>query len=182
MNRIKTTALLLLLSFGLAACGGSGEKPATDDNPYNLSDNLLEKEQIIQNAVFTDLDGNDVKLADFKGKVVVVDFWETWCGPCLQVFPIMDSLMTEYPEDFVVLATNLNSSDTRSDVLNFRDSKDYDFEYVLDSNSAGPEVIEMGIPFKLFFDPEGRLIRAELGLSGSEYEKTKAIIEEHKES
>lgn len=182
MKRIKSASLLLLLSATLMACGSSGNKAGSEGNPYNLSENLLEKEQVIQNATFTDLDGNEVKLADFKGKVVMVDFWETWCGPCLQVFPIMDSLMTEYPEDFVVLATNLNSSDTRTDVLNFRDSKDYDFDYVLDSNSAGPEVIEMGIPFKLFFDPDGRLIRAELGLSGSEYEKTKAIIEEHKES
>ena len=43
-----------------------------------------------------DLDGNEVKLADFEGQVVIVDFWATWCGPCLQEMPTWVDLQSRY--------------------------------------------------------------------------------------
>jgi thiol-disulfide isomerase/thioredoxin len=123
-----------------------------------------------------------VKIADFKGKVVLIDFWETWCGPCLQVFPAMDSLQNEYPDDFVVLAVNLTSSDTIEEVRSFKEKNDYEFEYVADANGVGDQVITLGIPFKVFVDPQGFLIKAELGLTGKDYQDTKEIIEQNKTS
>lgn len=135
-------------------------------------------------AEFEDLEGNTVSVSDFEGKVVLFDFWETWCGPCLQVFPAIDSLQNEYPDDFVVVTVNLVNSDTPEDVKNFRENNDYTFKYVLDVNNVGEEIISLGIPFKVFMDPEGYLITTELGSAGTEgdYQKAKEIIEQNKTS
>ena len=152
------------------------------ENPRDLTEEEQRIDSVIWNSSFQDLDGNEVTIADLEGKVVLIDFWETWCGPCLQVFPAMDSLQNEYPDDFVVLAVNLTSSDTIEEVRSFKEKNDYEFEYVADANGVGDQVISLGIPFKVFVDPQGYLIKAELGLTGRDYQDTKEIIEQNKTS
>lgn len=174
-----TEIVLVLLIFGLLTVSCSNSER---NNPRDLSKQEQQIDKTIWNSTFQDLEGNEVSVQDFQGKVVMVDFWETWCGPCLQVFPVMDSLQNEYPDDFVVIAVNLNDSDTIEDVKSFRQKNDYDFIYTVDGNNVGDEVITLGIPFKVFLDPEGYLIKAELGISGNDYEETKEIIEQNKTS
>ena len=56
-----------------------------------------------------DLDGKPVSLADFKGKVVLVDFWATWCPPCVSAFPLLHQLARENKDKgLVVLGVNLD--------------------------------------------------------------------------
>ena len=88
-------------------------------NSRQLSEEETRIDSILSSAIFEDFEGNEVTLSDFKGKVVLVDFWETWCSPCLAVFPAMDSLKTEYKEDFEVVAVNLLSIDTKEEVEQF---------------------------------------------------------------
>lgn len=152
------------------------------ENPRDLGEQDKHIDEVIWNATFYDLEGNEVSIKDYAGKVVMVDFWETWCSPCLQVFPAMDSLQREYKDDFVMLAVNLNNSDSKEDVAEFKNNNEYTFKYILDKNSVGAEVITLGIPFKVFIDPEGYLIKAELGLSGNDYNDAKEIIEQYKTS
>lgn len=179
MYKIKiTAAAVLIAAFSLSCSSGKEDRKP----PRELTAEELKIDKIISQASFQDLEGNDIAIADLKGKVVVIDFWETWCGPCLQVFPVMDSLQNEYPDDFVVVAVNLNDSDTPEDVRAFKAKNDYGFQYAIDNNNVGDEVITLGIPFKIFMDPEGYLIKAELGITGSDYEDTKEIIEQYKTS
>ncbi|HET8865430.1 MAG TPA: redoxin domain-containing protein [Gracilimonas sp.] len=176
---MKFTCLTFLTIFLLFIISCNTENR---ENPRELNAEEQNIDRAISEAVFEDLQGNEVTTSDFRGKVVLIDFWETWCGPCLQVFPAMDSLQKEYPEDFIVVAVNLNNSDTAEDVRNFKANNDYRFDYVLDVNKVGDEVITLGIPFKVFLDPQGYLIKAELGLTGNDYEDTKEIIEQNKTS
>lgn len=178
MTNLIFTLTLLLISVFFLSCG------ETRNNPRELSDENKVIDETVWNATFTDLEGNDVKVADFEGKVVLFDFWETWCGPCLQVFPTMDSLQNEYPDDFVVVAVNLNNSDTIEDARSFKDKNEYDFVYTLDTEKVGDEIIKLGIPFKVYIDPDGYLIQTELGSVGPEgdYRKAKEIIEQNKTS
>jgi thiol-disulfide isomerase/thioredoxin len=136
-------------------------------------------ESIIENAVFTDLDGNEVKVSDFKGKVLIIDFWESWCGPCLQVFPSMDELRREYPDHFEVLAVTVGMSEGPEDAREFAEKNGYDFNWLYDQNDVFTRLGGHGIPFKAFVDPDGNFIKMEMGSYGREgdYNKTKEIIE-----
>ncbi|HBX66809.1 MAG: hypothetical protein CL670_07775 [Balneola sp.] len=177
MIYLRTACSVLFLTALFVSCNSN-----VRENPRDLTEEEQRIDSVIWNSSFQDLDGNEVTIADLEGKVVLIDFWETWCGPCLQVFPAMDSLQNEYPDDFVVLAVNLTSSDTIEEVRSFKEKNDYEFEYVADANGVGDQVISLGIPFKVFVDPQGYLIKAELGLTGRDYQDTKEIIEQNKTS
>lgn len=178
---MKTSVLVITMAAILTfvSCTDSDR-----NNPRDLTPEEQNIDNTIWNATFQDLEGNEVTAADFQGKVVLFDFWETWCGPCLQVFPTMDSLQNEYPDDFVVVAVNLNNSDTIEDVQSFKDKNNYDFVYTIDTEKVGDEIIKLGIPFKVYLDTNGYLIQTELGSVGPEgdYRKTKEIIEQNKTS
>ena len=57
-----------------------------------------------------DLEAREIALENFKGKIVLLDFWATWCSPCRMTMPVVEKLSREYPDDVVVLAVNLRES------------------------------------------------------------------------
>lgn len=173
-NRItKFTTLMIaaIIAVGLIAVNNTVEAQS-DEN----------RSEIIENATFKDLDGNKVATSEFKGKVVLVDFWETWCGPCLQTFPTMQKLLEEYPEKFAVLAVTPGFNDTKEDAENFIKKNDYDFTFVIDENSkVSKELGIRAIPFKIVLDSNGEFVKTIVGSKGSEkdYKSTKKLIEKH---
>lgn len=177
MRRTQLLAFAAIILFITSSCANKSQ------NPRELSEEEARIEAALQRASFFDMQGEEVYLADYAGKVVLIDFWETWCGPCLMVFPAMDSLKKEYGDKFEVLAVNTLTADTKEDIEEFISDNDYNFEFSLDLNDVGGEVISLGIPFKVFIDPNGFLIKAELGSAGTEgdYLKAKTIIEDNKE-
>src|SRR3989337_2651577 len=59
-----------------------------------------------------DINGKKVSLTDFKGKVVLINFWATWCGPCKAEMPSLNSLYSTFKnEGFVVLAVSIDTSE-----------------------------------------------------------------------
>lgn len=63
--------------------------------------------QAAPNFKLQDLTGQQVSLNEFKGKIVMLDFWATWCGPCRMTMPVVESLQKEYAGTMVLLAVNL---------------------------------------------------------------------------
>lgn len=136
----------------------------------------------VEQASFTSLDGDTVSVADFKGKVVMIDLWETWCKPCIASFPTLQKLQNEYPDNFVVLAVTPGFTDTIKDARAFSEEHDYNFTYLMDANQLHQKIGVQGIPFKLFVDAEGNFIKKSVGSYGpdEDYKKIKQIIEKHK--
>lgn len=134
--------------------------------------------EIIENAVFTDLDGNEVTLEDLRGKVVLIDFWESWCGPCLVVFPAMQELREAYPEHFEVLAVTVGITEGPAEALEFSEKHGYDFRFVYDENKISWDLGIHSIPYKIYIDPEGNFIKQELGTRGrdGDYENARELI------
>lgn len=162
------TILTLILIF--VSCGSGSEKSEETSDP----------KAIIENASFVTLDGERVSVSDFYGKVVLVDFWETWCVPCLQAMPTFQQVLEEYPDVFVVLAVSPGWSDTPEDVRKFKEEYGYDFIWVLDENEIATKLQIAGIPYKVFISPDGKHITTELGAGGHqrEYSKIIGILEE----
>ncbi len=183
MGKVPTRIFYILLMGFLISCNASEEKQTeAKSNPSNAEPQTAA--EYVQQASFTDLEGNEVPISKFEGKVVMIDFWETWCKPCLASFPTLDQLQKEYPESFVVLAVTPGFTDTAEDARSFAQEHDYDFHYLMDSNNLHQKLGVQGIPYKVFVDPDGKFIKEEMGSSGpqADYRKVKKIIEEHKKS
>lgn len=177
MKKISVLGILLF-SLVLTGCGGESESQAEAE--VQNQENQTE-ESIVENAVFTDLDGNEVSIDEYEGKLVLVDFWETWCGPCLQVFPAMQDLRDEHPDKFEVLAVTVGLNEGPEEARTFAERNDYDFEFLYDENDVFQRLGGQGIPFKVFVDPDGNLISIEMGSYGREadYEKAKELLAEY---
>jgi len=171
---------LLVLSSCTAPSDSTSEAGQPDQSTPSIGA-TVNYANVLSTASFQDYEGNTVTLEQFKGKVVMIDFWETWCTPCLKAFPSMSKAMKDYPNDFVVLAVNLGESDQDADVERFRNSNpEYPFVWLKDSELLANQLQVPGIPFKIFVSPDGSYHSHELGLSGSEdanYDKLIQLIQ-----
>ncbi len=177
MKHLLYLPLILLL---IVSCGEETEQEV-QHSPVPSQAGDIDHAGIIESAVFTDLDGNEVTLADFEGKVLMIDFWETWCGPCLQVFPALQELREEYPDNFAVLAVTLGMTEGPEEARAFMEEHDYDFYFLYDQNNVSDQLGIFSIPFKMYIDPYGNYIKHSLGSRGrqGDYDHAKEVIVEY---
>src|SRR5690606_35506564 len=100
-----------------------------------------------------DLDGNKLSTDELKGKVVVVDFWATWCGPCIASFPSMQKMVNKYKDSsdvkFVFINTWENGEDKEKKAGDFIKTNKYNFQVLMDNDNAVIESFKVdGIPTK----------------------------------
>lgn len=136
--------------------------------------------------VLTDLNGKEVSLSDLKGKVVVLDFWATWCGPCKASFPAMQMAINKYKDNpnvaFLFIHTWENSKDPVSDVKTFLKDKTYTFNIlfdVKDKETHENKVVKSykvdGIPAKFVIDANGYIRYKLKGFDGSNEEAVQEL-------
>jgi thiol-disulfide isomerase/thioredoxin len=120
-----------------------------------------------------DLDGKKVDIADLKGKVVVVDFWATWCGPCKASFPGMQKMVNKYKENpdvkFVFVDTWERVDQKEKNASGFIADNKYSFHVLLDNDSKVVEQFKVdGIPTKFVIDKNGNIRFKAVGFDGSD--------------
>jgi len=116
-----------------------------------------------------------MKLDQFLGKTVLVDFWATWCIPCRQSFPHLNELQTELKDDFVVLS--VNASDTREDITHFVKRYPVNFPILINvSNSQIQKYNIEGLPTSYLIDKNGRLLKQFVGFKPSYLTEIKTIV------
>ena len=115
-------------------------------------------------------------MPDLKGKVVLVDFFASWCGPCRLSFPIMEELQAKYKDKgFVVLAVNVDRK--RADMESFVKKQGTSFAIVRDGGSKLiSEVRIPAMPTSFLLDRDGKISAVHTGYRGDET-KTKYVSE-----
>jgi cytochrome c biogenesis protein CcmG/thiol:disulfide interchange protein DsbE len=113
-----------------------------------------------------DADGKTIELAALKGKVVLVDFWASWCVPCKTSFPALDSLYREYqPQGLEVLAVNVD--ERRRDADAFLGDHPHRLTVLFDPKGGSPAAFGVkGMPSSFLIDKAGAVRFTHMGYSG----------------
>jgi len=132
--------------------------------------NLATAAPVKEGDAFPDLSkfGLEGTLPDTKGKIVLVDFFASWCGPCKESFPAMNDLQKKYGEKgFVIIAINLDKK--KSDMDDFVKAHPANFVIVRDGeNKLVKEVKIATMPSSFVLDKDGKVRAAHHGFKGEE--------------
>ncbi len=126
----------------------------------------------LMNATLSKTDGSSFKLADYKGKVVLVNVWATWCGPCRHEVPELVKLQDElHDKGFEVIGLNLDEGDSNEMITEF--GKEFEINYSL---AKGEDQLfeefynvskKNAIPQSFLIDREGKLVGVFVGGGGA---------------
>ncbi|MGI8658947.1 MAG: TlpA family protein disulfide reductase [Candidatus Limnocylindria bacterium] len=127
-----------------------------------------------------DLDGNPIRLADLRGRPVIVNFWASWCGPCVEEFPLLNAAAAEHREEGLVVVG-----------IVYRDRSEAARDFMARNGGTWPSAMDpgervatdygiLGAPETYFIGRDGSIVARQIGqISASSLnEKLAAIIEE----
>jgi thiol-disulfide isomerase/thioredoxin len=122
------------------------------------------------------LAGQEVSLDQYRGKVVLLDFWATWCGPCQMTMPLLERLEKENPKNMTLLAINIGeSAETVRDYVRLQNVSS---EVLLDEDSAvGSAYGASAIPLQVLIDKNGVIRHTHAGLGPDTIAQLRAEIQ-----
>lgn len=129
-------------------------------------------------TVFYDAEDSALKLADFQGKVLLVNFWATWCAPCVREMPSLDRLQAELGgPDFAVLAINEDRGGAKV-ARPFMEKLGLEtLTLYVDRQMALARALEVrGMPATFLIDRQGRLVGSLVGMAEWDAPEAKALI------
>ncbi len=109
---------------------------------------------------FTDPDGKNHKISDFKGKIIILNFWATWCPPCVAEMPSLNNLAETFPDQELVIIPLCQDIKLLEDAKRLYDNKKLSkLHLYFDKNSQGVKSLGVkGLPTTFILDRDGYLI------------------------
>jgi peroxiredoxin len=109
------------------------------------------------------LDGQPVSLSDFRGRLVLINFWATWCGPCEIEMPAIQAVYEKHQEEgFVVLAVAVD--DSAKNVRRFINERGLTFQTLMDDGSVSRAYRVFGLPASFFVGADGNIAAVHNGV------------------
>ena len=181
-NSIPVRFGVSLLALGLVAavaCDSRGVSPVPDEAstasdgvpapiyplpPDGVTLQLVADAPEVGELTMDSLDGQTLTTSALRGRVTLVNFWATWCGPCREEIPDLVALQDRYPEQLQVIGVSTDEGDTGK-VVSFAAEWDINYPIVMataEINREFPGVF--ALPTTFVIDPQGRIVQTHVGL------------------
>jgi thiol-disulfide isomerase/thioredoxin len=178
---LTLAGVVLISALGSSSCNSS--EVATNNAPANRMANAPPANappaapptlsQALRDTKLQTLDGDSLKLSDFADKVVVLNLWATWCGPCRQEMPELVKVSNEYKaRGLVVLgvATTYNEHDDQAHVKEFIKSQNVPYQIIWDDGTLANPLVQAVqgkgvIPQSFVVSRDGRILKHFTGFS-----------------
>ncbi|MBN8876921.1 MAG: redoxin domain-containing protein [Sphingobacteriales bacterium] len=168
--------LALWLAFSAAVLNVSAQSAPATIRPLTIGDTVPDIE-------FTNLINHSFKtarLSDFKGKLVILDFWATWCFPCIELFPELDSLQTQFKADLVIFAvTHQKKELIEAFIKKNRQAKNVSFIFVTDASALVKMFPHGSVPHDVWIS-KNRQVEAVTSSEYITYSNVKAFVNNQK--
>lgn len=163
---VGLTGGALILAAGLMWMSGDGEDGGVPalvpgrDVVIELSDRPIP----LPDLALVDLDGQPVTNASLKGKVALINFWATWCGPCREEIPMLAALQTHYRDRLVVVGLSIDERPAE-DVKTFAAGLGVNYPVAMSTRALEQAFGGVtAVPATFVVDPAGRIVQRHLGL------------------
>jgi cytochrome c biogenesis protein CcmG/thiol:disulfide interchange protein DsbE len=165
LTTVPLVAIIAILAWGAARSGGN---PGGLLINHRVGEIQIEKTESPQFAKIN-LKGNEFSLSDTIGSIVVVDFWSSWCPPCLKEAPGLERVYRQYRENGVEFI-GIAIWDQQRNVVKYVERFDITYPNIIDE--GGLIAIDFGvrgIPEKFFIDRQGQIVRKIVGPLKEDY-------------
>ena len=144
--------LLIFIYLVTSSIGYALEKP----NIKNLV--LLKNPKLYEDVTFKDINEKNVNLDDFKGKLIILNFWATWCAPCREEMPSLDDLQSNAElNNLKIFPINIGREDTLKTEFFFKELDIQNLEIYLDAPITLAKKFSLrGVPTTIIFNKEGK--------------------------
>lgn len=158
----KFVSMLALLSFCCAS-------PAVATSP------------LAPNFTLRDINAEEYRLSDHRGEIIVLNFWATWCSPCLRELPHLNRIDKNYEDrDVNVVAVNIDAARHISKVKAYVKSRKYAFTILIDGDTTVVSQYSPSktIPYTVVIDRQGRIVHFHTGYTSGDEDIYIDLIEE----
>jgi len=139
-----------------------------------------EKTELAPNCQLTEVNrANTYDLKEYQGQVLYIDFWASWCPPCLKSFPFMDKIQKQYKDKGLkVIAINLDEQKAQAKDFMLRTPVAFTIAFDNDGRDCAQSFNVMAMPSSYLIDKKGVLRHTHLGFKSSETENLHQLIEQ----
>lgn len=146
-------------------------KGPTDELVAGISANSKNEEVLFKNP-----DGEIIELSDQKGKVVFINFWATWCPPCIAEMPSINKLYSEFRNDDSVMFLMVDVDNERSKSQQFMDKRNFELPVYTPASSIPSSYMSGAIPTTLVLNKYGKVVFKHEGMGDFSNEEFKTFL------
>ncbi|MEN8928395.1 MAG: TlpA disulfide reductase family protein [Flavobacteriales bacterium] len=144
----------------------------------NFAPSEITKEEQIKlsnyNWNLTDAKGNDIDFNKYKDKVILINFWATWCPPCVAEMPSFQELYDSYKNEVVFLFV---ANDKAEKVTSFMKKENYTFPVQFESSATPPELVSSSLPTTFILDKKGNIVMQKKGAANWNSDKVRNLLD-----